>query len=128
MRAIDCQTVYRTRLENFRHAPGIFKIDYACLTDTVEREAGRRADGSSGRNDDELPRLSATSPLEKFRNAICSGRAQSLFDKTRRARTGKHTLWAYCHVPFDSKIDMSERIEFQIEPLRSGFSRLHSGA
>jgi hypothetical protein len=45
---------------------------------------------------------------------------QSLFDETRAPR-GQHTLWAYCHVPFDCKMDMSERIESQIERFAPGF-------
>src|SRR5437868_11154657 len=55
---------------------------------------------------------------------------QSLFDESR-APHGQHTLWAYCHVPFGcspsqvrpvaDKIDMSERIESQIERFAPGF-------
>jgi phytoene dehydrogenase-like protein len=44
----------------------------------------------------------------------------SLFDATRAPR-GKHTLWAYCHVPNGSGVDMSERIEAQIERFAPGF-------
>jgi phytoene dehydrogenase-like protein len=44
----------------------------------------------------------------------------SLFDATRAPR-GKHTLWAYCHVPNSSGVDMSERIEAQIERFAPGF-------
>ena len=45
---------------------------------------------------------------------------QSLFDETRAPRS-QHTLWAYCHVPFNSKTDMSDPIEFQIERFAPGF-------
>jgi limonene-1,2-epoxide hydrolase len=44
----------------------------------------------------------------------------SLFDPTR-APPGKHTLWGYCHVPNGSHIDMSVRIERQIERFAPGF-------
>ena len=44
----------------------------------------------------------------------------SLFDTTRTP-AGKHTVWAYCHVPFGSTFDMSERIESQIERFAPGF-------
>lgn len=45
---------------------------------------------------------------------------QSLFDPAR-APGGKHTLWAYCHVPHGSAVDMTERIESQIERFAPGF-------
>jgi phytoene dehydrogenase-like protein len=44
----------------------------------------------------------------------------SLFDSTR-APAGKHTAWAYCHVPNGSSVDMLPRIENQIERFAPGF-------
>jgi phytoene dehydrogenase-like protein len=44
----------------------------------------------------------------------------SLFDPTR-APEGKHTVWAYCHVPSGSTFDMTDRIEAQIERFAPGF-------
>jgi len=44
----------------------------------------------------------------------------SLFDASR-APAGKHTAWAYCHVPNGSKVDMLPRIEEQIERFAPGF-------
>ena len=44
----------------------------------------------------------------------------TLFDSTR-APAGKHTAWAYCHVPHGSTVDMTERIEAQIERFAPGF-------
>jgi phytoene dehydrogenase-like protein len=38
----------------------------------------------------------------------------SIFDDTR-APAGKHTLWAYCHVPNGSTVDMTEAIERQLD-------------
>jgi phytoene dehydrogenase-like protein len=46
-----------------------------------------------------------------------------MFDETR-APDGKHTLWAYCHVPNGSRVDMTERIESQIERFAPGFREL----
>src|SRR5205814_619300 len=42
------------------------------------------------------------------------------FDPTR-APAGKHIAWAYCHVPNGSTVDMTERIEKQIERFAPGF-------
>jgi phytoene dehydrogenase-like protein len=48
---------------------------------------------------------------------------QSIFDDTR-APAGKHTLWAYCHVPNGCTIDMTDRIDAQIERFAPGFRDL----
>lgn len=114
---------YLRRVENFRHAPGIFKIDYALASPIPwKAEACCRAG---------TIHLGGT--LEEIANAeraISRGiiperpfvlvAQQSLFDETR-APHGKHTLWAYCHVPFGCKNDMSEAIEKQIERFAPGF-------
>src|SRR5439155_3310359 len=47
----------------------------------------------------------------------------SLFDLSR-APEGKHTAWAYCHVPNGSTVDMTERIEAQVERFAPGFREL----
>ena len=44
----------------------------------------------------------------------------SLFDPTR-APAGRHTAWAYCHVPNGSTVDMTARIEAQVERFAPGF-------
>jgi phytoene dehydrogenase-like protein len=44
----------------------------------------------------------------------------SLFDETR-APAGKATVWGYCHVPNGSAVDMTARIEQQIERFAPGF-------
>jgi phytoene dehydrogenase-like protein len=48
---------------------------------------------------------------------------QSVFDETR-APSGAHTLWAYCHVPHGSTVDMADAIEDQIERFAPGFREL----
>jgi phytoene dehydrogenase-like protein len=48
---------------------------------------------------------------------------QSLFDDTR-APAGKHTLWVYCHVPNGATVDMTDRIEQQIDRFAPGWRDL----
>jgi len=47
----------------------------------------------------------------------------SLFDPSR-APAGCHTAWAYCHVPGGSELDMTDRIESQVERFAPGFREL----
>ena len=114
---------YRQRLENFKHAPGIFKIDYALSSPIPWKAEECRRAGT----------VHLGGPIDEIANAerdITRGKVpkrpfalvaqQSLFDETRAPR-GQHTLWAYCHVPFGCKIDISERIESQIERFAPGF-------
>jgi phytoene dehydrogenase-like protein len=114
---------YRRRLESYRHGPGIFKIDYA-LSEPIpwKADACRRAGTIHlGGTIDEI----AAAERDVARGKISEQpftlvAQQSLFDQTRAPR-GKHTLWAYCHVPFACKVDMSDRIESQIERFAPGF-------
>jgi phytoene dehydrogenase-like protein len=114
---------YRRRLEKFQHAPGIFKIDYA-LSDPVpwKAEACRRAGtihiGGALDEIAQTEREAARGEVPERPFVLVA--QQSLFDPMR-APEGQHTLWAYCHVPFDCKIDMSQRIEAQIERFAPGF-------
>jgi phytoene dehydrogenase-like protein len=114
---------YRWELEKYRYGPGVFKMDWAlnapipwryaeCLkaaTVHVGGSANEIADSerivARGRHPDQ-PFVLVAQP--------------SLFDETR-APTGMHTAWAYCHVPNNSKIDMTDRIESQIERFAPGF-------
>jgi phytoene dehydrogenase-like protein len=114
---------YRRRLESFRHAPGIFKIDYA-LSEPIpwKAEACRRAGTVhlSGTMNEIAVAESDISRGKIPERPFVLVAQQSLFDKTR-APAGQHTLWVYCHVPFDCNIDMSDRIEAQIERFAPGF-------
>jgi phytoene dehydrogenase-like protein len=114
---------YRRRLERFRHAPGVFKIDYALSSPIPwKTEACRRAGTIHlGGSIDQI----AASERQVARGEIPERpfvlvAQQSLFDATRAPR-GQHTLWAYCHVPFDCNVDMSNKIELQIERFAPGF-------
>lgn len=114
---------YRKRLERFRHGPGIFKIDYA-LSDPVPWESDVcRSAGTVhvGGGIDEI----ATAEREVWQGIhperpFLLTAQQSLCDPTR-APEGKHTFWAYCHVPSGSEVDMTAAIENQVERFAPGF-------
>ncbi|MGH8094734.1 MAG: phytoene desaturase family protein [Chthoniobacterales bacterium] len=114
---------YRERLAQFHHAPGVFKIDYALSAAVPWRAAECRSAGT----------LHLGGTLEEIaagERAVAEGRyperpfvlvaQQSLFDPSR-APEGRHTLWAYCHVPHGSERDMTGAIERQIERFAPGF-------
>jgi phytoene dehydrogenase-like protein len=114
---------YRQKLESFRHAPGIFKIDYALSSPIPWKSEKCRSAGTIhlGGTLDEV----ASSERDVARETIPERpfilvAQQSLFDESR-APQGRHTLWAYCHVPFGCKADMSDKIEEQIERFAPGF-------
>jgi len=114
---------YRARLGRFRHGPGIFKIDYALdapvpWTAEACRKAGTVHVGGTM---DEI----VVSEREAWEGQHCQKpflltAQQSLCDPSR-APEGKHTFWAYCHVPSGSTVDMTEVIEAQIERFAPGF-------
>ena len=114
---------YRQRLLRYRHGPGVFKIDYA-LSEPVPwshpecRRAGTVHVGGTLSEIAEAERLTCAGHAPENPFVLVS--QPSLCDPTR-APTGQHTLWAYCHVPNGSTIDMRERIERQIERFAPGF-------
>jgi phytoene dehydrogenase-like protein len=114
---------YRRRLESFRHAPGAFKIDYA-LSEPIpwKADACRRAGTIHlGGTMDEIAAAERDVSRGKIpERPFVLVAQQSVFDETRAPR-GQHTLWAYCHVPFNCDTDMSSRIESQIERFAPGF-------
>ncbi len=114
---------YRRQLEKYRYGPGVFKLDWA-LSEPIpwRAEACRRA-GTVHLG----PTLDEICLSER---AVWQGKVverpytlvtqQSLFDATR-APAGKHTGWAYCHVPHGSTADMTAVIEAQMERFAPGF-------
>ena len=114
---------YKRKLAHYRYGPGIFKIDYAlngpvpwkaadCARSATVHLGGTLAEIAAGERAVGQGRL----PESPFVLLVQS----SLFDVTR-APAGKHTAWAYCHVPNGSTFDMTERIENQIERFAPGF-------
>jgi phytoene dehydrogenase-like protein len=116
-------TLYRRRLERYRYGPGVFKLDWALDGPIPWRaeECARAGTVHLGATLEEI----AASEAAPWRGEIAERpyvllAQQSLFDPTR-APAGRHTAWAYCHVPNGSGIDMTERIEAQVERFAPGF-------
>ncbi|HVU98282.1 MAG TPA: NAD(P)/FAD-dependent oxidoreductase [Puia sp.] len=115
--------LYQRQLERYRYGMGVFKVDWALdgpipwkhpacreagtvnLGNTFEEIAASEALTAQGGHPDR-PFVLLTQP--------------SLFDPSR-APQGKHTAWAYCHVPGGSRRDMTAAVEAQIERYAPGF-------
>ncbi|HZL56848.1 MAG TPA: NAD(P)/FAD-dependent oxidoreductase [Bryobacteraceae bacterium] len=115
---------YLRKLKNYRYGPGVFKIDWALNAPVPWRNSDCAAAAT----------VHVGGTLQEIAEAerapgqgVCHERpfmllAQpSLFDRSR-APAGKHTAWAYCHVPNGSTEDMTARIEKQIERFAPGFA------
>jgi phytoene dehydrogenase-like protein len=114
---------YRRRLERYRYGPGVFKVDWALDAPIPWRapECREAATVHLGATLEEI----AASEREPWRGRVAERpfvllAQQSLFDATR-APAGKHTGWAYCHVPHGSTVDMTDAIEAQVERFAPGF-------
>src|ERR1019366_4396875 len=117
---------YRRRLAGFRYGPGVVKVDWA-----LDGPIPWRAEGASRAGTvhvgGTLAEITAAEaevgrggpPQRPFVIVVQASR----FDPSR-APEGKHTGWAYCHVPNGSTVDMSDRIEGQIERFAPGFRDL----
>jgi phytoene dehydrogenase-like protein len=114
---------YKSLLERYRHAPAVFKLDYA-LDGPIPWKAPRALEAGTVHVGGTLDELAASERAprrgEHAERPFVLVAQQSLFDSTR-APPGKHTGWAYCHVPSGSTVDMTARIEAQIERFAPGF-------
>ena len=122
----ELPTRYRNAANRFRHGPGVCKVDWALsgpvpwtapvcrhagtvhLGGSFEEVAASEADVASGRHSD---------------RPYCLVVQPGVADPTR-APAGQETLWAYCHVPRGSTLDMTERVEAQVERFAPGFRDL----
>jgi len=114
---------YRRQLARYRYGPGVFKLDYAldapipwrasaCLRAATVHVGGTLAEIAAAE--------AAVSRGETPEQPFVLLAQPSLFDPTR-APEGRHTAWAYCHVPNGCTADMTARIEAQIERFAPGF-------
>jgi phytoene dehydrogenase-like protein len=114
---------YARHLRSYRYGPGAFKVDWA-LDGPIPWSADECRRAGTVHLGGSLDEVSASEwgawrgrPAER---AFVLLAQTSLFDSTR-APAGKHTAWAYCHVPNGSAEDMTERIEAQVERFAPGF-------
>jgi phytoene dehydrogenase-like protein len=114
---------YRRQLEAYRYGPGVFKIDYA-LDAPIPWTAANCARSATVHLGGTLAEI-ALSERECWQGRHAARPyvilvQPTLFDLAR-APDGKHTAWAYCHVPNGSTVDMTAAIEAQIERFAPGF-------
>jgi phytoene dehydrogenase-like protein len=116
-------SLYKWQLNNYRYGMGVFKIDWALNAPIPFTAEGCRQAGTIhlGNTFEEI----SESELKTSKGNIVDKpfvllAQQSLFDPSR-APEGKHTAWAYCHVPNGSTVDMTEAIERQVERFAPGF-------
>ena len=117
---------YETWLRRYRYGSGVCKIDYALSgpipwTNDEVRRAGTLHLGGSWHEIASSERDTAVGrhPGRPYVLAVQPGVA----DPTR-APAGKDTLWAYCHVPAGSSVDMSPSVDAQVERFAPGFRDL----
>jgi phytoene dehydrogenase-like protein len=117
---------YVRRLARYRYGPGVFKLDWA-LDGPIPWRAPEVARAGTvhlvGTLDEIVASEEAASKGEHTDRPFVLFVQPSLFDPTR-APTGKHTAWAYCHVPNGSSRDMTDAIEAQVERFAPGFTDL----
>jgi phytoene dehydrogenase-like protein len=114
---------YQRQLRRYRYGPGVCKVDFA-----LDGPIPWKAEACSWAGTVHLGGTLAE--IAESERAVWKGEhaerplvllaQQSLFDSTR-APAGKHTAWAYCHVPSGSTRDVSDKIEQQIERFAPGF-------
>jgi len=117
---------YKRELARYRYGPGVFKVDYALSAPIpwIASECARAATVHLGGTFEEIAEsekavVEGKHPERPFVLLVQA----TLFDPTR-APGGKHTVWAYCHVPHGSDFDMLPRLEGQIERFAPGFREL----
>lgn len=115
--------LYRWQLERYRYGMGVFKVDWALdgPIPFTAPEARRAGTVHLGNTMEEIvwSEKQIWQGIHAERPFVLLAQ-QSLFDDTR-APEGKHTAWAYCHVPNGSLKDMTTVIEDQVERFAPGF-------
>lgn len=117
---------YRRRLRRFRYGAGAFKMDFA-LSGPIPWSNPRCARAATVHLSGPLPTIAESEASvargEIARHPFILLVQPTLFDETR-APAGKHIAWAYCHTPLGSTLDLSTRLELEIERVAPGFRDL----
>ena len=114
---------YKHKLENYRYGPAVFKIDWI-LDGPVPWKANECASAGTVHIGGGIEEILASE------NDIHRGKHPErpfvllvqpcLFDKSRSTGSD-HIVWGYCHVPNSSTVDMTDKIESQVERFAPGF-------
>jgi len=113
---------YARALRRYRHGPGVFKLDWA-LDGPIPWTAPDCKRAATVHIGGTLEEIAASERSPGHEHPFVLLTQPSLFDDTR-APPGKHTAWAYCHVPLGSNEDTTDRIEGQVERFAPGFRDL----
>jgi phytoene dehydrogenase-like protein len=114
---------YAAQLRHYRYGPGSFKLDMAIEGPIPWRNPDLLRAGTvhlGGTAEEVIASERAVARGHVSPRPFVLLAQQSLFDPSR-APEGKHTVWAYCHVPNGSSVDMTEPIIGQIERFARGF-------
>jgi phytoene dehydrogenase-like protein len=123
---LELSTSYRRKLSRFRYGPGVCKIDWA-LKEPIPwkahmcRKAGTVHLGNSFEEIDASIRHAGMGKVHVSPYIVLA--QQSLFDPSR-APEGRHTAWAYCHVPHGSAENVADIMENKIERYAPGFREI----
>ncbi|MDQ3732651.1 MAG: NAD(P)/FAD-dependent oxidoreductase [Actinomycetota bacterium] len=120
---------YRKAMRRFRYGPGVCKVDLALAGPMpwANPEVGRAGTVHVGGTFEQIARSEADVAANRHPEQPYVLTVQPTVADPSRAPKGRHVLWAYCHVPSRSTVDMSQVIEDQIEAVAPGFGDLIIG-
>ena len=117
---------FRREWGRYRYGPASFKVDWA-LSGPIPWKAPECAQAGTvhlgGTLDELVESESMAINGQIAERPFVLVVQQSMFDPTR-APEGKHTGWAWCHVPLGCKEDVTDRVEAQVERFAPGFRDL----
>src|SRR5204863_3944605 len=110
-------------LARYRYGPGVFKLDWALSDPIPWRASACRQAGTVhvGGTLDEIASAEAAAWGGTIADRPFVLVTQPTTADDSRAPAGRHVAWGYCHVPHGSNVDMTERVEAQVERFAPGF-------